>query len=175
MGRVKAVVCAVCLFAWTTAAAAGEMPHVRGAGGYARWLVEIGLVESPTVAALAQRLASSDVVAYVEVVPLSNGTAKTVLLNAAGPVRYLLISIDADRTPDVLLEMLGHELQHAVEIADAKDVRDEAGLVALYKRIGLHRSATTRFETALAREMGRRTRKDLLDRRPAALYARRTR
>jgi hypothetical protein len=62
-------------------------------------------------------------------------------------------------------------LQHVLEIAEARDVRDKKGLIALYQRIGLHKGATNQFETLLAQEMGRRARRDMIN-RPAALYAR---
>jgi hypothetical protein len=160
----------VCLLV-SPAWAEESMPHVRGTSGHARWLIEMALTYSATVSALASTLARSDVVVYVRTVPLASGTAKTVLLNGHGPVRYLLIAIDSHHAPDVLVEMLGHELQHAVEIAGAPDVRNEAGIVALYRRIGLRPDATTSFETLLAQEMGRRARRDLIN-RPAALWAR---
>lgn len=170
MGRVWAVAGIVCLMT-APVATAEEGPRVRGVGGYARWLIQMAGTYSLTVSQLTDELEKSDVVVYVRIAPMDDGTARTVLLNSAGPVRYLLTTIDINQGPDALVEMLGHELQHAVEIADARQVRDEAGLVALYRRIGLHRGATNRFETALAREMGRRARRDLVN-RPAALYAR---
>jgi hypothetical protein len=170
MGRVGAVLCAVCLLA-SPVSAREDMPHVRGKDAYARWLIEMALTHSPTVRALAAHLASSDIVAYVQVVPVVTRTARTVLLNGNRPIRYLLISIDLNHPPARLVEMLAHELQHAVEIADAPNVRTEAGLVALYRRIGLHRRSTNNFETLLAQQMGLRARQDV-QARPAALYAR---
>ena len=172
MGRVGAVLCMVCLLS-STASAEDERSHVRGTNGYARWLIETATTYSVTVSALVNTLAKTDVVAYVRIEPIGSGTAKTVLLNMAGPIRYLLISIDSGHEPDGLVAMLAHELQHAVEIANAPDVRDEPGLVRLYQRIGLHRGAKTNFETALAQAMGRRAKSDLTS-RPAALYARRS-
>lgn len=171
MGGVKAVLCGVCLLGTTTAASAEEMPHLRGLGGFARWVIDSALTYSVTASALAARLEKSDVVVYVSISPVKSGTAYTKLLNGDGPIRYLLITIDNDLHPDSLVEMLGHELQHAVEIADAPEVRSKAGMIALYQRIGLHKRATDQFETLLAQEMGRRTRRDLAS-RPAALYAR---
>lgn len=172
MGRVGAVLCVVCLLA-PQASADSETPHVRGTGGYARWLIGMATTYSVTVSALVARLAKSDVVVYVQIAPIGTGTAKTGILNGEGPIRYLLVSIDSAHDPDGLVEMLGHELQHAVEIAEAPQVRDAAGLVTLYRRIGLHRGATNNFETALAQQMGRRARSDLSN-RPAALYVRGT-
>lgn len=172
MGRAGAVLGVVCLLA-STVSAKEDLAHVRGTNGYARWLVRTATTYSATVCSLADRLAESDVVAYVRIAPIGTGTANTVLLNAEGPIRYLMITIDDSHDPDGLVEMLGHELQHAVEIANAPEVRDEAGLVALYRRIGLHKNAREKFETAVAQQMGRRARADLVT-RPAALYARRS-
>lgn len=171
MGRAGAVLCVVCLLA-STASAEDDLGHVRGTNGYAGWLVRMAQAYSVTVSSLSATLSKSDVVAYVRIAPIGTGTAKTVLLNASGPVRYLLITIDDGHAPDGLVEMLGHELQHAVEIAAARDVRDEASLARLYQRIGLHRGAKNNFETLLAQQMGRRARGDLSN-RPAELYARR--
>lgn len=171
MGRVGAVLCMVCLLS-TTAWAGDELTRVRGMNGYARWLIDNGAAYSVTVSALMRTLSRTDVVVYVRIAPIGSGTASTVILNARGPIRYLLVTIDINHQPDELVMMLAHELQHAVEIAGAPEVRDDAGLVALYQRIGLHRGAKTNFETVLAQEMGRRARLDLSN-RPASLYARR--
>lgn len=171
MGGVKAVLCGVCLLGATATASGEEFSHVRGLGGYASWIIDSGMTYSVTVSALAATLQKSDVVVYVSTSAIGSGTAKTTMLNGQGSIRYLLITIDNRLSPDVLIQMLGHELQHAVEIAAAPEVRDKAGMVALYQRIGLHKRATDKFETALAQEMGRRTRNDLSN-RPAVLYAR---
>lgn len=171
MGGVKAVLCGVCLLGTSVGASAEPVTHLRALGSYARWVVDSAVVYSPTVGALSSRLEKSDVVAYVSLAPTESKTAKTTLLNGHGVVRYLLITIDNRLGPDTAIELLGHELQHATEIADAPEVRDNADLVALYRRIGLYKNARTGFETALAQEMGRRTRRDLAG-RPSGLYAR---
>jgi hypothetical protein len=171
MGGAKAVLCGVCLLGATLAGSAEGLSHVRGTGSFARWVIDSGVTYSVTVSALAGQLEKTDVVAYVSIASITSGTAKTTMLNGAGPIRYLLITIDNRLTPDVMVEMLGHELQHVLEIAEARDVRDKKGLIALYQRIGLHKGATNQFETLLAQEMGRRARRDMIN-RPAALYAR---
>jgi hypothetical protein len=58
--------------------------------------------------------------------------------------------------------LLGHELRHALELADAPDVRDAAALVSLYRRIGDSYSDGHRYDTAAARETGRRVRSELV-------------
>jgi hypothetical protein len=50
---------------------------------------------------------------------------------------------------------LGHELQHALEVAAAADVTNEAGLERLYRRIGrLQVHQVSRFETDAAVRAG---------------------
>jgi predicted DNA-binding transcriptional regulator YafY len=51
--------------------------------------------------------------------------------------------------------VLGHELQHAMEIAAAPDVRDTVTLRALYLRIGYERTNGGYYETDAALEVGR--------------------
>ena len=171
MGRVSGIMGIVCLLVGGSPAAAEEASHVRPLGSYARWLTDSGMTYSVTVSSLAAALDTSDTVAYVAVAAIPSGTAHTKLLNGRGSVRYLLITIDNRLTPDVQIQMLGHELQHAVEIAEAPQVRDQADMIALYQRIGMHRGATNRFETMLAQEAQRRTRYDLSN-RPMAPYSR---
>ena len=48
--------------------------------------------------------------------------------------------------------LLAHELQHAVEIAEHEEVRDEDGIRRLYREIG-HASGEDAFETAAARDV----------------------
>lgn len=58
------------------------------------------------------------------------------------------------------IALLGHELQHAVEIADAVEVGDEQDMEALYVRIGVRRGAHI-YDTVAAQDMGRRIRREL--------------
>jgi hypothetical protein len=56
--------------------------------------------------------------------------------------------------------MLGHELQHALEIAGARDVVDERGVRDLYERIGLPGRKPNQFETLEAQRVQALVRKD---------------
>jgi hypothetical protein len=163
MGRVWAGLCVVCLFA-APLRASEAVPHVRGTGKFARAVVASAIRASLTIADLVQRLERSDVFVYVEVAPIEVRTAKTILLAAPGPFRYLLVSIHIDQPPDQQIVLLGHELQHALEIAEAPGVRDDAALAALYRRIGWMAGGANKFETHLAQATGARVRRDLVAR-----------
>jgi hypothetical protein len=136
--------------------------HVRTTGKIAQQVVASAVEQSPTVAHLIGQLDQSDVFVYVSVLPIDIPTAKTVLLASPGQFRYLHIYINSAQTPKQRVILLGHELQHALEIADAPEVRDGQTMAALFRRIGWSAGAPDKFETHLAQAVGARVRRDLL-------------
>jgi hypothetical protein len=140
--------------------------HVRPASGVAQTLLTEAVSRSAIVNRLLERLESTDTIVYVEVIGTPElPLARTKLVAASPNVRFLRISINArvpywDRVP-----LLAHELQHAVEIAGATDVKDDEGVRRLYARIGFP-GGTNRFETAEARETEWRVRAEMVRREP---------
>ena len=61
--------------------------------------------------------------------------------------------------PDETIALIGHELRHALEVAASPDVRDQAGLTKLYKRIGEPAGCAHSFDTRAAQNTGRRVRR----------------
>ena len=61
---------------------------------------------------------------------------KVLFVTAVGGYRYLHVRMARLPSADVQIALLGHELQHAVEIADAPDVIDPHSLAREYQRIG---------------------------------------
>jgi hypothetical protein len=111
---------------------------------------------SPTVARQVADLDRSGVVVYVKVrlIPRCS-TGRMTLLGVAGGVRYLKIEVSATNRRDDAIAWLGHELQHALEVAAAADVMNETGLEGLYRRIGrLQVHQVSRFETDAAVRAG---------------------
>ena len=82
------------------------------------------------------------------------------MLASAHGTRYVLIQIGTGDSLQDAIAVLGHELQHANEIADAHDVIDMSGFVALYEQIGV-RSGWHQYETKMAQEAGRQIRREL--------------
>ena len=68
---------------------------------------------------------------------------------------------------DRLIAQIGHELQHAVEIAGNTDVIDAAALTGLYDRIGWRRESADRigYETEAAIQAGLRVLREVNERR----------
>jgi hypothetical protein len=154
------------LTACPTAQSAARDPHLRSVEVELLDDLEIGVRVSPTFRHLIARLEESDVVAYLmfdrSLTP--NIAGHVSLISAVGGRRYLRISIDRRTAGCQRLAILGHELQHAVEIAEAADAVDQETMASLYRRIGF-RSANGRqdsFDSRLAIETGQQVRREAL-------------
>jgi len=136
--------------------------HVRTAHPYVESLLRDGFQRSPTFARLLVRLERSDLIVFIESqIPLPPGIeGRLVMLSAAHGVRYVLIQIGTGDSLMDAIALLGHELEHANEIADAREVVDMSGFVALYERIGV-KSGWHQYETKMAQEAGRQIRREL--------------
>ena len=100
-------------------------------------LLEEGIKRSPTFKGLVDRLAKSDVILYVRPdVTAKTSSMRLTFLAAKGGYRYLVIRVGAGRTKDQQLATLGHEMQHAVIVADAASVVDSASLRREFERVG---------------------------------------
>jgi hypothetical protein len=131
-------------------------PAIRPVGQDERRLLDETLAGSATARAIAAELAATDVIVYVAYTPspaIKTGT--TALVITAGTWRYVRIQISRwlagwDHGP-----VLAHELWHAVEIARAPDVRDDAGMRLLYRNARTEVADQHRFDTAAARDVQR--------------------
>jgi hypothetical protein len=148
-----------------TAAAVLEAPtrHVRATGRIIPNLLRTGFTQSRTFAALLQRLERSDVLVYIEEVPRLPGAleGRLLMLPQAHGVRYLRIQISMRGSPTDSISTIGHELRHAIEVAEASTVVDDEGLAALYRRIGVDHGNNL-FDTIEAQAVGRQVRKELV-------------
>lgn len=148
-----------------TAAAVLESPmrHVRAADHSMEKLLRAGFEQSPTFAALLRRLETSDLLVYVESVSRLPGAleGRLVIQPPAHGFRYVRIQIAQRGGPSDTIAVIGHELRHAVEVANATSVVDERGLIALYRRIGID-SGNNLFDTVEAQETGRRVLRELV-------------
>jgi len=137
--------------------------HVRGATPAVSALIARGASRSPTFKKLIEDLNASDVIIYLE---LSNALppgldGRLNFMTAAGGVRYLRAQVVSGLGFEELIAVAGHELQHALEIAADRDVRDSASLAGLYERIGIPSPIKNRYDTEAAQSTGRRVRAEL--------------
>jgi hypothetical protein len=139
----------------------GRGARVRGLGSFVRSLIADTAARSATVRDLLARLTGSDVIVYVEMTGTPEiPTARTKLVTTAPGVRFLRIGISLTVPFNDLAPLLAHELQHAVEIAEHRDVTDDEGVRRLYDRIG-RALGRDRFETDAAHDVERAVRAEL--------------
>lgn len=137
-------------------------PRVRGVTPAVNALIARGVERSHTFARLVREIDETDVVVYVETrldLPLGLDGRLT-FITAAGGVRYLRVQVPGNVGPEQLIGILGHELQHALEIAAHPAVQDSDGVAGLYRRIGIQ-STRDHYDTTEARIIGRRVRSEM--------------
>ena len=131
----------------------GETKRLRTESVAMRSLIEGAMARSGTMRRLVDRLNRTDAIVYVEITsaPLVP-TARTKLVATVPGARFIRISINVGWGDRDRVALLAHELQHAVEIAEQHDVRDDDGVRRLYDRIGRSYGADS-YETEAAREV----------------------
>ena len=138
--------------------------HVRTIDKRVQRLLGTGVRRSPTFAALMTSLNASDVIVYIEptqTMPITLA-GRLLLMPIAKEQRYLRIQVSLTMSPDEMIAVIAHELRHAVEVADAPDVRNETSLVKLYERIGRRSGVPHCYETDAAQDAARHVRRELV-------------
>lgn len=139
-------------------------PRVRANDGRTAAILLDGLSRSETLRVLVDEIEQSDVIVYLEIQwNLRRGLAGS-LTWVAGTTsfRYVRISLSPDLTGDVMVATLGHELQHAVEIARERSITSSATLASYYAKNGLSITAHWNgWDTLAARQAGDEVRREL--------------
>ena len=144
-----------------SAATPPRATHVRALTPGAAALVAQAAERAPAVRTMLGDLERTDLVVFVSdsmAGAAGEPDAYLTFVTRAAGIRYVLIRINRWRAfPSEPIASLGHELQHALEIAAAPEVADAAGLSRLYRRIGWE-EGRGQFETRGARATGHRVR-----------------
>jgi len=137
--------------------------HLRTVDSRLHALIVDGASRSPSFRTLVDRLRRSTVIVYVEARPLpGNLSGRLTFVGRGQRWRYLRIEIECRQSTTSQIAALGHELQHAIEIADAAAAVDQASIRTLYGTIGFATDDTQRrFESDAARDAGSRVRREL--------------
>jgi hypothetical protein len=131
-----------------------RMPHIRSADRAMLDVLREGSRRSPTFKRFVDEIEQSDLIVYVEATR-EVGPGMQAYLQLAGAnaqLRFLRVVLRIPASAETLIARLGHELEHATEIARAPEVRDQAGLDAFYRRIGDDSGAG--WDTSAARSAG---------------------
>jgi len=137
---------------------------VRGTDARVKQYLSEGLERSATFARLLSTLNESDVIVYIErVMTLPRDTmGRLTLVPVANGPRYLRIQIRSDLSAMESIALIGHEMRHALEVAEAPRVRDNGALIELYQRIGHSSGGDHVYDTDAAQNAGRQIRRELL-------------
>jgi AcrR family transcriptional regulator len=148
--------------------------HVRSTEARILALLEQGVARSATLRRLVETLDASDVIVYLEPKfkwqTLDGYLAHRVIV--AGEMRYLRIAVSTHGGSDRLMSVVAHELQHAIEVAEAPDVRDDTSLVRLFERSTIARACGGDcYETKAALEVQEAVLTELKTAKPALVAA----
>jgi len=149
----------LCLLAWPVSAGAGDVRALQRRG---TTLLAKGIEGSRTFKLLIDAIAQSDVVVYVDLDAFDERKVDGSLrfLGKGGGTRFLKVWLRSRRIDDEMVVTLGHELQHALEVAGDPQVVSQATLAAFYARKG-QSDKPARFETRAAQQVALRIRAEL--------------
>jgi hypothetical protein len=137
--------------------------HVRSTDPRALAWIRGGAEGSQTFRELLDRLSDSDLIIYVQVVDhLMNAIGHTYIVKSTETVRYVRIEVVLSGNFGEMVALVGHELQHAVEIAGAPQVRDRQTLAHFYLSKAENWGGVTHFDSVEARMTENRVKRELL-------------
>lgn len=172
---IRTIVIAVCtatiLVAASSPSRAESLRRIRATSPYVNAVLGDATEKSPTLQSIIKRIAESNVIVYVTcqrfVSVILNG--RTIWADGNSEARYLRVQVDCFLPRAHLVAILGHELQHVAEVADAPQVVDSLSFAKLFQTIGYitcTSRAAEQFETDRAIAAGERVRQDVLYRWP---------
>ena len=131
--------------------------HVRATEPKILTLIDAGLSRSETFRRLVATLNESDVIVYIEPKLTRQALGGYMVHNvvAQGNYRYVRIAVQTRGSQRRLVSLLAHELQHAVEVAQAPEARDAESLERAFSRIAIKFGCggTTCYETQAAKNV----------------------
>jgi hypothetical protein len=156
--RTSLVLAALLVFAVRVEAAVPRLDpdsRVRPVSNHALALLAEGADRSPTFRRLLREIETSDVIVHVEarLGRASLVAASTRFITSSGGSRYLRVLVDAAHPRHVQIALLGHELQHVVEIVGTPSIRSADDLRRHYREHGVE-VGVDRYDTIAARDTG---------------------
>jgi hypothetical protein len=172
MGRSTPVSCAVAaILALAGPCSAQEMSpsplnpasRLRPESDVEATILAEGVCRSPSLRSMVAALQASDVIVYIVMRRISDrrssGSLEFLGTTATDRILRVTITFPLDRTSRIA--MLGHELQHAIEIARAPEVRDRVAFEDYYRSHGREGATETSHETEDARRTELRVRTEI--------------
>jgi hypothetical protein len=136
-------------------------PRVRSSNPYIRAMIDEATRRSATFRSLVTGIEATNGIVYVEQGSClhTDGACLSLNVTSAGDYRMLRVIVDARRPDWDVMEAIGHELMHALEVLGDRGLKDTAGVYEFYAqgRQGVSRP----FETKEAIEAGYAVRREV--------------
>ena len=153
--------CIALILCWPSPTCGDAAFHIRPMDPRAAAILARAVDRSPLVRALVDRLAATNVIIHFGLShQMPSGVLGMTRFGASGGgYRFLRISLSPALRDDDAVPIVGHELQHAIEIAES-DVAGTADLRRLLEATG-YRMSGTLFETDAARAVEKDVRREM--------------
>lgn len=135
--------------------------HVRSTDARVQEWLRRGAAESQTFRSLLNTLAESDLIVHVQTVDRLMTAGQTYFVTATPTVRYVRIEVSFRGNLNETIALIGHELQHAVEIAQEPRIRDRHALSLFYKGMPGNSMSGTEYDSVAARVIEDRVRREM--------------
>ena len=135
--------------------------HVRTTDPRVQGWLRTGAAESQTFRDLLTLLGDSDLIVHVQVVDRLATAGQTYFVTATASARYVRVEVVAGASQNEMIALIGHELQHAVEIAHEPRIRDRQALAVYYRTMADNSGVTTAYDSVAARVMEDRVRREM--------------
>jgi len=135
--------------------------HVRSTDPRVQEWLRIGAAESRTFRSLLNALGASDLIVHVQAVDRLATAGQTYFVTSTATARYVRIEVACRGSVNDMIALIGHELQHAVEIAEQPRIRDRQTLSLFYKGMPGNSMTTTEYDSVAARVMEDRVRREM--------------
>ena len=109
----------------------GDDPHLAR-------LLDLGIQRSNTFRAVVERLEAAPILVLVhcDIQIPSDLAGRLHLLTSVAETRYVRVTLNCTRPLNAQIAALGHELQHALEVADNADIVDADSMESYYQDMG---------------------------------------
>ena len=151
----------------TLAEPVGAEPHaphanrVRSSNARIVALIQQAQTGSATFSRIVETIDNSDGLVYVEEGRCGHGVRACLVLKVVvgGPHRFLRIHVDMRRGDSDLMESIGHELRHAIEVLSDPTNTSDAAVFFFYHRAAIREKGV--FETDAAVAAGAAVRREI--------------
>ena len=142
-------------------------PRVRSSNPSIAMVIKQAIELSKAFRSLVETISASDGTVYVEKGQCGRAVRTClVAVTLAGANRNLWVKVDTRLRDLDLMGLIGHELQHAVEVLSDRTVTNNVAMFFFYQRSGRPHPKHFAFETDAAIQAGEAVRNEILKYRP---------